>query len=313
VKTASAHYLLYGLTLQSRLALPCSRISPVSDPDVRLCPAPAKRFENAREALKNPRDWFCSLRLVDGTFYIRWARLFEFLISPDGRQILYHRLERGSKESFSVYLLGQVLSYSLLALGREPLHGTTVAVDGRAVTFLGDCGYGKSTLGAAMLSRGYPVLTDDVVALESVNGGWTVHPGVPRIKLFPRVARRLLRSTLRGAPMNPGTSKLVLPLALNQTVRRTLQLKTIYVLSDPANDSVEPEQPVIDQLSRHEAFFEIIRAAFNLTVLERERFANQFRFATRLTAAVPVKRLRFRRRLSALPSVCDAVLADLAA
>jgi len=74
---------------------------------------------------------------------------------------------------------------------------------------------------------------------------------------------------------------------------------------------VEPEQPVIEPLSRRDAFLEIIRAAFNLTVLERERFANQFQFASRLTAAVPVKRLRFRRRLSALPSICDAVLADL--
>lgn len=252
------------------------------------------------------------MRLRDGWFYVRWAQLFEFLISSDGRQILYHRLEAGSTESFSVYLLGQVLSFCLLAFGIEPLHGTAVAVDGQAVTFLGNCGYGKSTLGAAMLSRGYPILTDDVVALESLNEGWGVHPGVPRIKLFPRVARRVLRSGWRGTAMNPGTSKLVLPLASDQTVRRTLQLKTIYVLSDPATETVEPAQPVIDQLPLREAFFEIIRAAFNLMVLERERFANQFQFAIRLTAAVPVKRLRFRRQWSALPSVCDAVLADLA-
>ena len=59
-----------------------------------------------------------------------------------------------------------MLSFSLLSLGYEPLHATAVVVDGEAVAFLGDCGYGKSTLGAAFLARGFPLLTDDVLALE---------------------------------------------------------------------------------------------------------------------------------------------------
>jgi hypothetical protein len=236
--------------------------------------------------------------------------LFEFLISPDGRRIHYRRLEHGNRESFSVYLLGQVLSFSLLAFGREPLHGTVVAVDGQAVGFVGDCGYGKSTLGAAMLARGYPVLTDDVVALEPDERLWRVHPGVPRIKLFPTIARQILRVG-HGVAMNPETAKLVLPLRSDQTVRKTLTLKAIYVLSDPAQRACEQAQPTIVQLSPRDAFVEIIRAAFNLIVLERERFATQFEFAASLASAVPVKRLSFPRRLSLLPSVCDTVLDDL--
>ena len=276
-------------------------------------PAPKRQFVNARRALRNQRDWFAAGKLDNGGFYVRWMDLFEFLIAPDGRRILYRRLKHASRESFSVYLLGQVLSFSLLAFGREPLHGTAVEIDGRAVTFLGDCGYGKSTLGAAMLARGYPVLTDDVVALQSTKDDWRVHPGMPRIKLFPSIARQLLGSDIRGAAMNPETSKLVLQLKSAQSVRRAIRLERIYVLSDPGQETTRREKPVIDQLSDREAFLEIIRAAFNLTVLERDRFANQFEFATRLVAGVPVKRLSYPRRLSVLPDVCDAVLADLAA
>jgi hypothetical protein len=275
-------------------------------------PAPARQFVSARKSLRNPRDWFAARKLSNGGFYVRWMGLFEFLIAPDGRRILYRRLKHASRESFSVYLLGQVLSFSMLAFGREPLHGTGVEIDGQAVTFLGDCGYGKSTLGAAMLARGYPVLTDDVVALEETRGDWHVHPGLPRIKLFPSIARQLLGSAVPGVRMNPETSKLVLRLKSEQSVRRPTRLKQIYVLSDPAQETAHHEKPVVDRLSDREAFLEIIRAAFNLTVLDRERFANQFEFAKRLVAGVSVKRLSYPRRLSVLPAVCDAVLADLA-
>jgi hypothetical protein len=66
--------------------------------------------------------------------------------------------------------------------------------------FLGDRGYGKSTLGAALLARGFPILTDDVVVVDVGGGQWTVHPGVPRIKLFPSVQRELLGSDFAGSP-----------------------------------------------------------------------------------------------------------------
>ena len=67
----------------------------------------------------------------------------------------------------------------------------------------------------------------------------------------------------------------------------------------------------ISGLSGPNAFLEIIRAAFNLLVLESGRFANQFAMADGLTAGVSVRRLAYPRTLSALPLVCDALLADL--
>jgi hypothetical protein len=248
--------------------------------------------------------------LPGGTTYLRWTGLFEFLISSSGRQILYHRLEHANQESFNVYLLGQVLSFSLLAFGVEALHGTAVVVDGEAIVFLGDCGYGKSTLGAAFLARGFPILTDDLIVLDEGKRRWSVYRGIPCIKLFPSIARRVLKSKLVGAPMNHGTSKLVLPLDGSQMAPATVPLKGLYVLSDP-KPHTRPERVRIERLSGGEAFLALIRAAFNLIVLERPRFANQFAIATRLARSVPVRRLTYPRQFSALPTVCDAVLEDL--
>ena len=271
------------------------------------------QFARARAEVANARateNWFTCRRLADGATYLQWTGLFEFLISPDGHRILYHRQERASFESLTVYLLGQVLSFSLLAFGVDSLHGTVVDVEGEAVAFLGDCGYGKSTLGAALLARGCPILTDDLVALEQRDNGWMAHPGIPRLKLFPSMARKLLGHDMAGTPMNPGTSKLVVTLNARQSTQRPLPLKAIYVLSTPRGSS-RSALVRISGLSGPNAFLEIIRAAFNLLVLESGRFANQFALADGLTAGVPVRRLTYPRTLSALPLVCDALLADL--
>jgi hypothetical protein len=55
-----------------------------------------------------------------------------------------------------------------------------------------------------------------------------------------------------------------------------------------------------------------VRASFNTVHVDRRRLARQFAFARRLAHAVPVRRLTYPRRLSLLPRVRAAVLADLA-
>ena len=212
-----------------------------------------------------------------------------------------------------MYLLGQVLSFSLLSMGVEPLHGTVVVVEGGAVAFVGDCGYGKSTLAAAMLAKGFPVLTDDLIAVSDTATGCVVHPGVPRIKLFPSVARRVLPRKSHGTPMNHRTSKLVLRLGSREAARQPVPLRAIYVLSPPrARGRNRLERPRIRPLAGRDAFLEVAAAAFNLLVLREERLAGQFRFATDLANNIPIRRLTYPRNLSQLPVVCDAILGDLA-
>jgi hypothetical protein len=184
-------------------------------------------------------------------------------------------------------------------------------VDGEAVAFLGNCGYGKSTLAAAMLARGFPVLTDDLIVLDADGPSWRVQAGVPRLKLFPSIARRLLGSDAGGTPMNPDTSKLVVPLTGARTVRQPVPLKAVYVLPGPGAPGRASTRVNIQPLCGSEAFIEVIRAAFNLIVTDRKRLSTQFAFAKRVASSVPLRRLRYPRKLSALPALCDALLADL--
>src|SRR5213080_1250086 len=152
------------------------------------------------------------IRLADGSSYVRWDTVGEFLVSPDGLQVRCRQFDLASTESFQVYLLGQALSFALVNRGFEPIHATVVVVNGEAVVFLGDSGFGKSTLAAPFVSAGYPVLTDDLLILQPGTDRVLAYPGPARIKLFPKAARRFLRDAASGIRMNPDTEKLILPL-----------------------------------------------------------------------------------------------------
>jgi hypothetical protein len=254
-------------------------------------------------------EWLCREHLGDGALYLRWADLFEFLVAGDGREIVARPLARGSREAFHTFLLGQALSFALIKQGFEPLHATTVAVDGKAVALLGDNGYGKSTLAAAFLQAGHRLVTDDLLNLTENGGGFRAHPGPPRIKLFSEIAERYLAPSDAGTPMLPLSRKLVFPLTHAHVSRVSVPLKALYLLAPPNGVHAKPVN--IRTLSRRRAFLKIVRSTFNTVIVGAHRMERQFALATRLAETVPVKVISYSRVLDRLPAVRDAILADL--
>ena len=251
--------------------------------------------------------WFQHADLPGGAQYLRWAGLFEFRVSADGRAIDASALDGASTEAFRTYLLGQVLSFALLRRGIEPLHSTAVVADGGAVAFIGDCGHGKSTLGGAFLRAGATLLTDDLLVVREGPHGVLASPGPPRIKLFPDVARRLFGPRTAGTPMNPGTPKLVIPLDRRHTCASPAPLRAVYVLASRARRIPASAGITIRRLSPRRACVELLRNTFNVVVSEPRRLERQLTMAARLAETVPVMRLGYPRDLARLPAVVDAI------
>src|SRR5262249_27490517 len=181
--------------------------------EVEFRSAPASAFLTATEdATFDPTSdsWHRYASLPDGTTYVRWDRVGEFLVAADGRSITCRRADRSSAESFQVYMLGQALSFALVKQGFEPLHATVVVVDDRAVAFLGESGYGKSSLAACFLEAGHRLLTDDLLLFQEARSRIVAYPGPPRIKLFAKIAGRFLDRAASSAPMHADPVKLVL-------------------------------------------------------------------------------------------------------
>ena len=310
-------YRVYGLCLRSDWSLPCPEGRGSDRAEVELFDARSSLFSEAMQGVASQpggEDWFQHRRLWDGSDYLRWSGLFEFLVSPDGRRIACHPLNGTSREAFHAYLLGQVISFALLRQGNEPLHSTAMLINGEAVGFVGDCGYGKSSLGAAFLQAGYPLLTDDLLVVKEEGHGFFAYPGPPRIKLFPGIAKSLLGEWIAGTPMNNLTPKLVIPLGLDGKMfcREASPLKAIYVLTPPSENSGS-ERITIRTVSPRRACLELLKNTFNAVVVEPARLRRQFDLAARLASRIPVKSLSFPRRLARLAAVREAILSDVIA
>ncbi|MFC1628300.1 hypothetical protein ACFL3H_04210 [Gemmatimonadota bacterium] len=311
------HYCLYGLLLRSAWVIPSPEADP-DTPDIELNEAPESFFSDllikagtGRLWRSNEDDRFTSCELSDGSDYLRWSGLFEFHVSSGGNVISCRQLESASTESFQTYLLGQVLSWALLKRQVEQLHASVVEVDGQAIGFLGDSGYGKSTLSAAFLKAGHRLLTDDMLVLEKTMVGYQAYPGLPRIKLDPGIARKILGGDIRGVPMNPDTGKEVLPLDADRSAAAggSVPLQVLYVLASPG-DTCSDKEVTIRSLPPSEACMELVRNTFNTFIDDRGRLRNQFDFSTDVAKRVPVKMLSYPRRLDHLPEVVESVISQ---
>lgn len=304
-------YCVYGLSLRSDmpLSLPENSVCELAQIVIRCGTSAALAEATAGAELHSRSDWYSYAHLQDGSTYVRWNGMGEFLVRAGGQEIHCVREPGVSMESFQVYLLGQALSFALVKRGFEPLHGTAIVAEGEAIVLLGDSGFGKSTLAASFIDAGYTLLTDDLLLLRPVEGRLDAYPGPPRIKLYPEMAQQILGSTARGVPMNAETQKLVIPLDLARSCFAPVRLRAIYVLSPP-HKMLEQQQVCIEALPAREAFIALVSNTFNDVIADSSRLQRQVVETTRFLNAVPVRRLSYPRSLARLPEVRAAILDD---
>jgi hypothetical protein len=273
----------------------------------------ARYFSSAARSLSRQPvsdSFYQSKFLRNGSTYVRWNGVGEFLISDDGCRITGRQHDAAQEESFQVYLLGQALSYALVRRGLEPLHATAIVVNGGAVVLLGSSGFGKSSLAACLLEAGHRLLTDDLLVLQASGGSVMAYPGPARIKLFPQLARRFLPKVASGVAMNSGTRKLILPLENIQSVVHPVPLRRIYALPAPGSKAHSSDVQ-ISVLPPGQSFLALVRNTFNDRIVNPARLERQFEAAASVASLMTVKQVSYPRGLSRIAAVRDALLADL--
>lgn len=203
----------------------------------------------------------------------------------------------------------QVVPLLMAHRGCHVYHGGAVAVGDGAIAFIARSGQGKSTLVTALAARGFPFFSDDCLLVEEAPcGGVQVLPHAPSIRLWSDSLAKLapVASELSHCPGSPkprlkaGTQ---LPFA-----KAPLPLKRVYVLGDDRAEGV-----ALVPLSPADTVLAWASNGFILDIKDRERLAANLRWAARMVASIPARRLEYPRRYERLDEVVAAVLADAGA
>ena len=291
------------------MPLPCPEVQdPEGHADVELVESTQGQLATLHHgvpiSVEDDGFWQCML-YQNGAVSVCWKDHFDFAVSGDGQHVLWRRLVDVPNEVVFTYLLGQVLSFCLLARGVEPLHATSVLVNGAAIAFLGDSGHGKSTLAATLMERGHRLLTDDVLVVRFEGNRAMAYPSMARIKLTPESADAVFRGR-RSVPMNRFTVKRIYSLRDDEHMSHPAPLRALYVISAKAEDA----GIAIRRLGGRAEFLTLIQHTFNDSVLDRTRVKQQFAFARQLVGMVNLRALSYPKQLDLLPAIADAVLAD---
>lgn len=234
---------------------------------------------------------------------LRFPELADFVVSADGTAVTAHPVAGVSAQTIEHLYLNQVLPLALSRQWKLVLHASAVEVEDSAVAFLGMSGRGKSTLAASFSTSGYRFLTDDGLLLEKEEGGYTIHPSHPSIRLWDDSRAALMPADTDAAPPIDYTPKSRLlagdTVAFCGTARA---LRCMYVLGEGTADTV-----TIAPLGGRDAMIELVRHSFLLDIEEREMLKRHFAQLSELVKASAFFRLDYPRRYEALPAVRAAV------
>jgi hypothetical protein len=156
----------------------------------------------------------------------------------NGQKITVDPVDGAHEDQVRLFILGTSMGAILLQRRILPLHGSAVAIDGKAYAIVGDSGAGKSTLASAFLQRGYQLLSDDVIPV-TLSGDNTpvVTPAYPQQKLWLESLQQFGMESGRLRPIFEREKKFAVPLT-DQFAGNPLPLAGVCELFKTDEDSV---------------------------------------------------------------------------
>jgi hypothetical protein len=313
-------HVAYGLRITTNQALPGLPIlSDSQPPDVRVqlkgtSSPPPSSFVKLIYASPIQNDAGASTvrigRLAGGAYGVAYSDGARFAIECRGREILADWPEDYTIEDACTYLMGPVMGLALRLRGITCLHASAVAVNGYAIALVGGPGAGKSTTAAAFARRGYPVLSDDVVALDDRGDHFLVQPGYPRINIWPDSVRALFGTEEALPRITPTWDKRFVALDEpgNRFQSKPLPLAAVYVLN-PCDTQCTP--PVIAEFTGPEALMTLIGHTYVSYFLDEDMRRRDFDVLSRALPKIPARVVRYRADFSRPLDLCDTVTRDL--
>ena len=231
-----------------------------------------------------------------------------FLVDGRGIRVRASRPARLAIDYLATYLRGPVMGFVLRRRGILALHGSAVCIGEESIVFCGPSEAGKSTIAAALSSRGVPVLSDDIAALGLIDDIFHVAPGYPWLCLWPDTDRFVLDPSKPLPQITAGWEKRYLSLKGTGFKAESRPVGAIYLLAPRSSDTRAPR---IEALGSHEAVWELAKNTYMNWLLDRTARAVEFDSLSRLVAQIPVKRIVPHTDPSKMGELCELISWDL--
>jgi hypothetical protein len=203
-------------------------------------------------------------------------------------------------------ILGPLLAAALRQRGLLVLHASSVAVQDQAIAFMGHRGAGKSTTATSFQQQGYPLLTDDVTAIDFEGSQAQVMPGFPSVRLLPDAANSLGYTFAKLDPIHSWSPKRNHSLHQDPMLQ-AIPLRCLYILSaDSASHSyLEPLDP-------QAAFAQLVcHSRVTNLLLHPDWLQIHLHQCTQIVNTIPIRLVRCQRSLSELSQLVQMILQDL--
>lgn len=290
-------YVVYGLRILSDIPFP--ELLPVegTEYDVRIQIGKMDDFLYKKAKTKN--GWYYDEKWG---FFSSYEKAGLFCVRNE-QNIIVDPMEGAEDLLVRAILLSPVLNVLLHVRGNLVMHASTVSFRNKAISFVGESGWGKSTMAAAFCKLGGSLVSDDVAAIQFPRQGQpVVTVGIPQFKLWPNV--------LEAFGENPEQLPLVQPELVKRT-RPTAQaelgvypLTTMYILGYGPSLSIETLPP-------RQAFAELLQHSYCSKILSLMGSQNHLQQCGELINQVQIKWLTRPRCLESVHDVANKIIEDV--
>lgn len=286
-------YNVSGLSVGSEIVLPgVFALSAERQPDVTIRRGPVP------QALESPGLSGPTWQIAGKQFLLRIPDIARFLLS-DGREIAFEPESDAKADDIPIFILGTVFGILLHQREQIVLHASAVRVNDKAVLFCGSSGAGKSTIAAALVQRGYSMMTDDVCAIAvTAEGMPMVYPDGRQLKLWAHSIERLDLAERRGERVRSRLEKFYVE--PGEAFNEPLPLGAVYAL----REARPPHAPGIERPNVVDAALVLRRNAYRPLIVSRMgQKAHYFHAATTIANIAGIFHLNRSLDFSQMPDV----------
>lgn len=300
-KAALKFYSSYGLNIKSFIHLP-NLLSSQCSSDVIIrkgCVKKTNFYQGFKQEKIVSVGGVLTVRPAEKVFALEWKNLGACLIE-NGSDVSVELDAGARRQEIAPLLTGPVLAVLLHQRKHLVLHASAVKINGRAAVFLGNKGFGKSTLAAHLRSRGHTLISDDLVPVYFSRGMAETIPGHPQICLFADSAASVGLNTENLPTVNSWTTKKRVSAGVGFSTE-PVKLGGVFVL----NKTDRVELSAANSLS---AFIELARNSYMHRYLaQTENTCLHFEQCRRLLETVPIFNLNRPHDYGCMPRVSEMI------